>query len=48
MNNKYTDPVSQPMIGVHAYYQKVSYLAFKTLKFCTPQDSVGYFHNLVQ
>lgn len=48
-NEQYTDPVSQLMIGVHAYYQKVSYLAFKAIKLCISQiQSVGYFHNLVQ
>lgn len=36
------------MIGLYAYYQQVSDLAFKTLKLCMPQDSVSYFDNLVQ
>lgn len=45
---QYTDSVPQSMIGVHAYYQQVSDLIFKALKFCTPQDSVGDFCNLVQ
>ena len=34
------------MIGLHTYYQQVADLTLKTLKFCTPWDSVGYLHNL--
>lgn len=34
----YTDPISQSMIGQHAYFLQVSHMAFKALK-----GSMGYF-----
>lgn len=47
-HGQHTDPVSQSIIGLNAYWKQVSGLAFKALKHSMPQDNLSYFLNLVQ
>lgn len=47
-HEQYTGSVSQSMLGLHAYFQQVSDLAFKAFKLWISQYSLGYFHNLDQ